>query len=140
MFPESTSTPPQLIARGAAATQKDVETVADYIADAPAWARPVLRELRRVIRKAAPRASESISYHMPYYSQNGRLAYFAAFTNHCSFFWISAEDKKAYAKELASQKVVGSTLRIPKGGNVPSALIEKLVRGRVRQNEKKKRA
>src|SRR5690606_26073893 len=55
------------------------------IARAPKWAQPLLRELRRVIRKAAPEARESISYRMPYYSQNGRLAYFAAFTSHCSF-------------------------------------------------------
>ncbi|HEY8534952.1 MAG TPA: DUF1801 domain-containing protein [Vicinamibacterales bacterium] len=115
-----------------------VTTVTEYIARAPKWAQPLLRELRRVIRKAAPEARESISYRMPYYSQNGRLAYFAAFTSHCSFFWLSAQDRKTYAKELASQTVVGSTLRIPRGGKVPAALIQKIVRNRVRENMAKK--
>src|SRR5690606_20549688 len=78
---------PPSSARGAA-MKGDVATVADYIAKAPKWARGTLRELRRVIRKAAPEARESISYQMPYYSQNGRLAYFAAFRSHCSFFWL----------------------------------------------------
>lgn len=117
----------------------DASTVADYIARAPKWAQGTLRELRRVIRKAAPDARESISYHMPYYSQNGRLAYFAAFKSHCSFFWISAQDKKEFAKELASQHVVGSTLRIPQGGKVPSALIQKIVKNRVKTNSMKSR-
>jgi len=75
---------------------------------------------------------------MTYYSQNGRLAYFAAFRSHCSFFWLSAQDRKTFAKELASQTVVGSTLRIPQGGKVPAALIRKIVRSRVRENEMKK--
>lgn len=117
----------------------DAETVADYIARAPRWAQGTLRELRRVIRKAAPEARESISYHMPYYSQNGRLAYFAVFKSHCSFFWLSAQDKKTFAKELASQTVVGSTLRIPQGGTVPAALIQKIVKSRVRENTAKLR-
>ena len=83
-------------------------------------------------------AAESIAYHVPYYSQDGRLAYFAAFKSHCSFFWISADDKKTYAKDLASQKVVGSTLRIPQGGKVPAALIQKLVRSRIKANATKR--
>jgi uncharacterized protein YdhG (YjbR/CyaY superfamily) len=109
-------------------------TVVDYIAKAPKWARGTLRELRRVIRNAAPDACESISYHMPHYSQNGRLAYFAVFKSHCSFFWLSAKDKKAFARELASQRVVGSTLQIPQGGKVPVGLIQKIVRSRVKEN------
>ena len=103
----------------------------------PAGARGTLREIRRAIRKAAPGARESISYHMPYYSQNGRLAYFAVFTSHCSFFWLTAKDKKAFAKELASKKVVGSTLQIPRGSKVPIALIQKIVRNRVKANQMK---
>lgn len=119
--------------------EKKALTVADYIANAPKWAQGTLREIRRAIRKAAPKANESISYHMPYYSQNGRLAYFAAHARHCSFYWISAKDKKTFARELASQEVVGSTLRIPQGGKVPVALIQKLVRMRVKENESRKK-
>ena len=110
------------------------ETVTQYIEQAPAWARPMLKELRRAIKAAAPKGKESISYHMPYYSQNGRVAYFSAYKNHCSFHWISAVDKKMFSKELASQKVVGSTLQIPKGNKVPVALIKKIVKSRIKSN------
>lgn len=118
--------------------KKNIQDVASYIAAAPGWARSTLKELRRAIKAAAPKAQESISYHIPYYRQNGRLAYFAAFKNHCSFFWIRAADKKTFAKELARHKVVGNTLRIPRGGNVPITLIQKIVRMRIKSNESKR--
>src|SRR5262245_29972080 len=101
------------------------ETVTSYIARAPKWAQPTLREMRRVIRVAAPKAQESISYHMPYYNQDGRLAYFAAQRKHVGFYWISAEDKKVFKKELSSQKVVGNSLHILQGSKVPVGLIQK---------------
>ena len=116
-----------------------LESVSDYISNAPAWAHSTLQELRRVIKSAAPKSKESMSYHMPYYSQGGRLAYFAAFKNHCSFFWISSSDKKKYAKDLKSMKVVGSTLQIPRGEKVPITLIKKIVKARVTSNEAKER-
>lgn len=119
--------------------KKKPTTVTEYIAEAPKWARPVLKELRKTIKAAAPKAKESISYHMPYYSQNGRLAYFGAYKNHCSFHWISVEDKKVFTKELAKQKVVGSTLQIPQGEKVPVMLIKKIVRSRVKKNNSKKK-
>lgn len=112
--------------------KKKPTTVAEYINAAPAWAKSTLKELRRAIKAAAPKADESISYQMPYYSQNGRLAYFGVYKNHCSFHWISKEDKKIFKKELAKQKVVGSTLQIPRGEKVPLGLIKKIVKSRIK--------
>jgi uncharacterized protein YdhG (YjbR/CyaY superfamily) len=119
--------------------KKKPETVAKYIAQAPKWAQPVLKELRKAIKAAAPKATESISYHMPYYAQNGRLAYVAANKKHVGFHWISVEDKKTFAKELARQKVVGSTLHLPQGEKVPITLIKKIITSRVKNNEARKK-
>lgn len=115
------------------------ESVSSYIVGAPKWAQPVLRELRRSIKAAAPKARESISYHIPYYSQNGRLAYFSVSSKHCSFHWISAEDKKTFSRELARQEVVGQTLHIPRGKKVPVTLIKKIVKSRLKSNEARKK-
>jgi uncharacterized protein YdhG (YjbR/CyaY superfamily) len=119
--------------------KKDIKTVGEYIKAAPVWAQGTLREIRKAIKAAAPQAKESISYHVPYYAQNGRLGYFAAYTRHTSFHWISENDKKIFAEELEKQKVVGSTLQIPQGAKVPTALIKKIIKMRVMVNEKKKR-
>ena len=48
---------------------KDVDS---YIAAAPKEVRAKLTELRRVIKNAAPRASERISYGMPFYEYGAR--------------------------------------------------------------------
>lgn len=119
--------------------EKEPKTVTEYIASAPKWAQSTLKQLRTAIKAAAPKAKESISYHMPYYSQGRRLAYFGAYKDHCSFHWISARDKRTFAKELAKQKVVGSTLHIPRGEKVPVTLIKKIVKSRVKGVETKKK-
>lgn len=116
-----------------------LRTVPEYIQRAPEWAKPTLRALRRVIRSAAPRATEAISYHMPYYAEEGRVAYFAVAREHCSFHWVSAEDKRAFAAPLAAVSVVGSTLRIPRGERVPAGVIRRIVQAHVRRNRASRR-
>lgn len=119
-----------------------IETVDEYIKKSPRWAQGVLKDMRKAIRVAVPGAKESISYHIPYYSYNGRLAYLSVAKEHSSFHWINAQDKKTFAKELKGQTVVGQTLRIPrissKGGKAPVALIKKIVRARAKSNTSKK--
>ena len=55
---------------------KDVDA---YVADAPEEMRAPIEKLRKVIRAAAPKAVEVISYQVPCYKLNGMLVGFAAF-------------------------------------------------------------
>lgn len=105
-----------------------------YIADASPRARPMLRQLRRVIQSCAPKAAERLSYGMPYYSHFGRLVYFATFKNHVSLF-VPGRPMKAFAKEVREYKAGAATLRFPIGTKVPLPLVKKLVTMRVRDNE-----
>ena len=59
-----------------------LKNVDAYIAAAPRDVQRKLKELRAVIRKAAPIAEERISYGMPYYAYKGRLAYFSFWKAH----------------------------------------------------------
>jgi len=108
-------------------------TVSTYIADAPAPARMMLRELRAAIRSAAPGAEEKLSYGMPYYGYHGRLIYFAAYQRHIGLY-VMGGAKKAYAKELKKYQTSKATLRFPIGSPLPLALVKKLVRYRVKEN------
>lgn len=58
------------------------KSVDDYIDKAPREVQAKLKEMRKIIKSAAPRAEEKISYGMPYYGYKGRLAYFAYFKDH----------------------------------------------------------
>jgi uncharacterized protein YdhG (YjbR/CyaY superfamily) len=111
-------------------------TVDAYIAAAPRAAQPLLRQLRQVIKKAAPRAQERISYGMPYYDYHGRLIYFGLHSNHLGLYPVGQTDRYPELKEYVTGK---GTMRFPLDRPLPVTLITKLVKERVRQNEAKAR-
>ena len=45
-----------------------------------------LKEIRKTIKTAAPKAEEVISYQMPGYKYHGMLVFFAAYKNHIGFY------------------------------------------------------
>ena len=49
-----------------------------YLAAVPKDARDALEKLRKIIRAAAPKATETISYQIPTYKYHGMLVSFAA--------------------------------------------------------------
>lgn len=107
-------------------------SVDDYIEAASPSAQPMLRQLREVIRNAAPQAEERISYGMPHYAQQGRVAYFAAQKNHVALYSISPETD--YAKELRPYMSGRGTLRFPIGQPLPTAKISRMIQARVKEN------
>jgi uncharacterized protein YdhG (YjbR/CyaY superfamily) len=108
--------------------------VAAYIAAAPAKVRPMLRQLRSAIRASAPRAEEKISYGIPYYGYHGRLIYFAAFKHHVSLY-VMGRARRKFAKALQPYQTSKATCQFPIGCAIPVALVTKLVRDRVKENE-----
>jgi uncharacterized protein YdhG (YjbR/CyaY superfamily) len=95
----------------------------------------MLRQLRRAIKSAAPKAEEKLSYRMPYYAYHGRLIYFAAHKNHIGMYPIIGREKELYAKELKPYMAEKATLQFPIGRPLPLALVKKVVKERARANE-----
>ncbi len=63
------------------------QTIDAYIAAQPKAVRPVLLQLRAMIRKALPEAEEAISYGIPAFKLGGRpLIYFAGWKAHVSLY------------------------------------------------------
>jgi len=112
--------------------------VSAYIAAAPVETRPMLRQLRRAIRAAAPKAEERISYRMPYYHHHGRLIYFAAYRHHVGLY-IMGRSAKSLAAELKPYQTSKATLRFPIGGKIPVTLVKKIVKVRAKENEARAR-
>ena len=107
------------------------EAVDAYIEAAPNAAQAHLRALRKTILTAAPKAQEKMSYGMPFYEYRGRLVYFAAFKKHVGMYAVGE------AKGLEKYFYGASTLRFRFGEPLPAALIAKLVKARVKENEAK---
>ena len=108
--------------------------VDEYLAGVPKEARATLEKLRKTIKAAAPMASEGISYQMPMYKHHGMVVGFAAFKNHCSLFPGSAV-MDAHKEELKRYDTSKGTIRFPASQPLPAALVKKLVKARIQENE-----
>ena len=127
-------------ARSPAAKSKGgPKNVDEYLAGVPEPARGTLNKIRAAIRSAVPpEAAEAISYGMPAFKYKGTLVWFAAFSNHCSLF-PTASVIEAFKNELQGFSTSKGTVHFPTDKPLPAALIKKLVKARVAQNESKKR-
>ena len=111
----------------------------EYIAKIPEPARTTLKKVRAVIRSVVPRGTaEIISYGMPAFKHNGVLVWFAAFSDHCSLF-PTASVIEAFKNELKGYSTSKGTIHFPVNKPLPAALVKKLVKARIAQNESKKR-
>ncbi len=110
--------------------------VDEYILRAPADAKPLLKQLRKIIRNTAPRAEEKMSYGMPYYGYKGRLAYFAYAKEHVGLYaMLGAMD--ALTKEVKPYRTSKATLRFPLNAKLPAQLVQKLVKMQMKLNEER---
>lgn len=115
------------------------KNVDEYLAGVPEPARSTLNKVRAVIRSAVPpEATEGIGYRMPVFRYKGPLVGFAAFRNHCSFFPMSVSVMEAFKNELKDFSTSKGTIRFPVDKPLAAALVKKLVKARIAQNEHKK--
>jgi uncharacterized protein YdhG (YjbR/CyaY superfamily) len=83
-----------------------------------------------------PQAVEIISYRIPAFKDKRVLEWFAAFSKHCSLF-PTAAIIEAFKHELKDFSTSKGTIQFP--ADLPTALVQRLVKARVAQNESKKR-
>ena len=109
--------------------------VDDYLAVLPEDQRAVLEKLRTTIRTTAPDATETISYQMPTFKDQGRfLVSYAAFKDHCSLFPASKAVMEAHGDELKPYFSGKGTLRFTADKPIPAALVRKIVKARIGEN------
>lgn len=116
------------------AKMKTAASVDEYIATARPEAKKALRDIRKAIKTAAPKAEEGISYQIPGYKYHGVLVYFAAWKNHISFYpapW-NADSLK---KEMSAYEGSKGTIKFPLEQSMPLTLIKKMVKFRMKENE-----
>ena len=89
---------------------KDID---EYLAGFPEPAHSTLNKIRAMIRSAAPpEATETISYRIPAFKYKGMLVWFAAFSDHCSFFPTSSMIEK-FKDELKGYVISKGTIQFP---------------------------
>ena len=114
---------------------KKVENIDDYISDFSGETQKYLNEMRELIRKLAPDSVESISYAIPTFSLNGKyLVYFAGFKNHIGLY-PTPVGMEAFKEELSNYKTGKGSVQFPLNKPLPIALITKIVKYQIEQNE-----
>jgi uncharacterized protein YdhG (YjbR/CyaY superfamily) len=114
---------------------KKFRTVDEYLSRLPKTAKDNVEGLRKTIRQAAPQAEEVISYNMPALKWNGMLLWYAAFKKHVGFY-PKASAIAAFKEELKDYKTSKGTIQLPFEEAIPAALVKKIVRFRVEENER----
>ena len=112
------------------------KTVDEYIAGFPKDVQRILKEVRAVVRAAAPDAEERIAYHMPTYTMGKNLAYFAAFKSHVGFY-PTPNGISSFEKQLSKYKRAKGSVQFPIDEPMPLGLIRRIVEYRVKEQKKK---
>lgn len=113
---------------------KKAESVDEYISGFPSLIQKKLQQIRRAVKKAAPKAGETINYAIPTFKLNGNLVHFAAFKNHIGFY-PTPTGIKEFEKELSVYQQGKGSVQFPLGKPLPLNLITRIVKYRVKKNE-----
>jgi uncharacterized protein YdhG (YjbR/CyaY superfamily) len=116
---------------------KDFDEYADRF---PKDVQQLLRKMRETIRKAAPKATETVSYGMPAFRLGGILVWFAAHARHIGFY-PGASAIVAFKKELSAYKSAKGSVQFPVDDPLPLSLVARIVKYRVDEQlaERKKK-
>jgi uncharacterized protein YdhG (YjbR/CyaY superfamily) len=112
------------------------KSIQEYLARVPEPGRSTLTKVRAVIRSVVPaETTEVISYGIPTFKYKRGLVAFAAFRDHCSFFPLGSSVLDAFKEELKGFRVSKGTLHFPLDRPLPAALVKKIVKARIAQNQ-----
>lgn len=119
-------------------TNYSVTNADDFIAAAPAIAKPHLKAIRQAVESVLPEIEKDFGYGKPYYKYKGWVAGFDAYKNHIGFeVWdgLTTEDRDAL--EALGYKTGSATFQVRYDQAVPAKIIQKLVKAQVAINEAK---
>jgi uncharacterized protein YdhG (YjbR/CyaY superfamily) len=117
-------------------TKSDPAAVDAYLATLPKAEREALGRLRTLIKETIPKVEERISYGTTVMFSIGRdLVGFVAQPRHLSFFTASPKLANAMKDEVSkTHEMSGATIHFSSGNPLPTALVKKILKARVREN------
>ena len=112
-------------------------TVDEYINAAPIEAREKLIEIREILRKVAPNATEALKWGSPVFEEKRILFAYTAFKSHLNFM-PTHSSLIPFKKELEKFVTGKDTIQFPYNKPLPKTLIRKIATFRakdVREND-----
>ena len=114
------------------------KTVTEYINAAPKETKKKLSEMRACLRAVSPKATESLKWSTPAFSYERILFTYAGFKKHIGFY-PTPNAVKAFARELKAKglKTAKGSIQFPLDKPLPSALIKKIAKFRIKELKEK---
>ena len=106
-------------------------TVTEYINAAPKEAREKLEEIRAILKKVAPNATETLKWGTPVFEEKRILFAYAAFKSHLNFM-PTRSSMIPFKEELAAYTTGKDTIQFPFEKPLPKMLIRKIAAYRAR--------
>jgi uncharacterized protein YdhG (YjbR/CyaY superfamily) len=114
------------------------KTVDEFVAEAPLEARPVVEEIRAVIKQAVPGVDETMGYGKPYYKYHGWMTGITLYTKHLGVeIWDGLSGKDREELEALGYKTGSKNFQIQYNQVVPAELLTRLVQAQAERNEQK---
>jgi len=111
-------------------------TVAEYIQACPKEGQKMLREMRAILKKVTPKATEALKWNTPVFEENRILFAYAAFKTHVSFMPTPGA-MKPFKKELAAYTTGKGSIQFPYNKPLPVSLIRKIAAFRAKELREK---
>ena len=110
-----------------------------YIANSAGEARPILKQLRGILKSTLPGVEENISWGVPFYKYHGPFAGFATYKHHVSFgIAVGVLDKRQRESlEDKGYKTGLKTIQIKFDQKVPASAIRQILK--LKMNERRQR-
>jgi uncharacterized protein YdhG (YjbR/CyaY superfamily) len=106
-------------------------TVTEYINAAPPKAQEKLREIRAILKKVAPNATETLKWGSPVFEDKRILFAYTAFKSHLNFM-PTQSSISPFKDELSSFTTGKDTIQFPYNKPLPKTLIRKIAAFRVK--------
>lgn len=108
----------------------NAKNIDDYIKSFDPDTQKILQKIRETIRKAEPKATETISYGLATFDLNKKhLVHFGAFKEHIGFY-PTPSGTANFAKELKPYATSKGTARFPLNKPIPYDLITEITKFR----------
>lgn len=109
-------------------------TVDEYLAATPPEVRPILEEIRALVKRTVPTAQETISYQMPAFRLKHVFFFYAAFKKHIGIY-PPLRDDDPLAAELLPYRGEKGNLKFPLNQPIPYDLIARIAEALARQSQ-----
>lgn len=118
--------------------KSSAKTVDEFVAEAPAEARPILEEIRVIVKKAVPGVDETMGYGKPYYKYHGWMTGVTLYTKHLDVeIWDGLSDTDREELEALGYRTGSKNFQIKYGQQVPVDILSRLVMAQAKRNATK---